>query len=143
MSMDRLNKIINEISTKKIKKAKKDNYGRQVVLTLHDVNKDKYTVASLRHFVEQLCDEIGMQRGPMYTWGNNKELGKLRNPKADGLSVIQFLYESSIVVHAPDEIGKIFVTVFSCKEFDPQKVKKFTMDWFGGKFIKMHNFIME
>ena len=144
MSLDRIKNIIQKVDeAESIEKVKKENYGRQVIINLHSVDRDKFSVESLRHYAEQLCDEIGMQRGPMHVWGNNKQLGKDHDPKADGLSVVQFLYQSSIVVHAPDELEKVFVTIFSCKEFDPEKAKKFTLKWFGGKIVSMHNIVME
>jgi len=114
-------------------------YGQEAIIDLHDVPLDRFHHKIVKDFAEKLCDEIGMQRGPVYAWGDDEDLGTMHNPKADGLSCIQFLYSSSIVVHAIDELGKVFVNVFSCKNFDQEKVLRFALATFGGRVAAFHN----
>jgi S-adenosylmethionine/arginine decarboxylase-like enzyme len=116
-----------------------ESYGQEAILDLHGVPKDKFDTDIVRTFAEKLCDEIGMKRGPRYVWGNDKSLGTMHNPKADGISCIQFLYSSSILVHAIDELGKVFINVFSCQEFDSEKVRQFALATFGGRLAAFHN----
>lgn len=120
-----------------------EDYGQEVVLDIHDVPEEFFQVKEVRHFAEQLCDEIGMKRGPLYTWGENKDMhkgwGSEGTIKANGISCVQFLYSSSITIHALDEIHKVFVNVFSCKPFDAEKTKQFAMERIGGKIVNFRN----
>lgn len=127
------------VTPKDIKKVKEENYGQELILDFSDVSIDKFSVKSIRHFVEKMADEINMVRGPVKIWGNNKELGTMHDPKADGLSCIQFIMTSSILCHAIDELNKVFINIFSCEEFDSDKAEKFALDWFGGKIVAKHN----
>lgn len=125
-----------------IAKVKSESYGQELILDIHDIDKDKIHIKAIRKFAEELCDEIGMKKGPQHEWGEEKQLGKYPdNPKIDGISVVQFLYSSSITIHALDEIGKVFVNIFSCEEFDAEKAKDFTLLTFGGKIVSEHNII--
>lgn len=122
-------------------KDKKLPYGQELILDIHDIDQERVHVEFLKKFAADLCDEIGMQRGPLYEWGSEEELAKYKNPKVDGISVCQFLYESSIVVHCIDELGKIFVNIFSCKKFDAEKAKAFCLKEWGGNIATEHNII--
>lgn len=125
-----------------IEPTKKENYGQELILDIHDVPAEFFTKKNLREFAEKLCDEINMRRGPFHIWGEEKQLDKAKKGegaiKADGLSCVQFLYTSSITVHALDEIQKVFVNVFSCNKFDSKKAIKFTEDHIGGKLVESH-----
>jgi S-adenosylmethionine decarboxylase len=127
--------------TQKIEEVKDEDYGQEVILDLHDVPMDFFNKDKIRKFTEELCDEIKMKKGPNYVWGDDNELGTMHNPKADGISCIQFLYSSSITMHCIDELQKAFLNVFSCQEFDADKVKKFAEDNIGGTVVSFHNII--
>jgi S-adenosylmethionine/arginine decarboxylase-like enzyme len=124
-----------------VNKDKHENYGQELILDIHDVRKDVYHKEFIREFCERLCDEIGMRKGPNYIWGEEKKLTAYKNPKVDGLSCIQFLYSSSIVLHAIDELGKVFINIFSCKKFDAEHAKNFAIENFGGTVVSYHNII--
>ena len=52
-------------------------------------------------------------------------------PHTQGTSAVQFILTSSIIIHTLDQLGAVYVNMFSCKEFDPQLAEKFTVKWFG------------
>lgn len=116
----------------------RQDYGQEAILDVHEVQLDRFDTKIVRKFAEDLCDAIGMKRGPIYVWGNDESLGTMHNPKADGISCVQFLYSSSITIHAIDELGKVFVNVFSCRKFDPDIVRRMVLDTFGGKIVGYH-----
>ena len=122
-----------------IEKEKNETYGQECILDVHGVPDDFFRDKKVRHFAEKLCEEIGMTRGPIYLWGNDKSLGTMHDPKADGISVCQFLHSSSITIHSIDEFNKVFINVFSCKNFDIEKVRKFTEENVGGTIVSLHN----
>ena len=142
---------INEIATKDdadIKTVTKENYGQEAIFDINSVSPDFFKKKTIREFAEKLCDEIGMKRGPSYMshiWGEEKEDGIHTKGegaiKADGLSCVQFLYSSSVTIHALDEIEKVFINIFSCKTFDFEKAKKFIKDNVDGTIVKEYNII--
>jgi len=133
--------------TADIEKVEHEDYGQELIIDIHDVPYDFFTVKNVRSYAEQLCDEIDMKRGPIHTWGENSQEHKAKHGegaiKADGISCIQFLYSSSILVHALDEIEKVFVNVFSCNKFDAKKAIQFTEKHIGGKIVDTKNIIRE
>lgn len=132
---------IFEISSEEIEKDKETSYGQEVILDIHNVPDECFRKKFIRDFAEKLCDEIGMKRGPSYVWGEEKELRTMKNPKADGISCCQFLYTSSITLHFIDELNKVFINVFSCRNFDAEKVKKYAMENLNGKIVSYHNIV--
>lgn len=132
-----------------IKSQKKKKYGQELILDVHDVPMEFFTKKNVRQLSEHLCDEIGMVRkyAPNYIWGEEKELHKTKKKyggvKADGLSCIQFLYSSSILVHALDDIQKVFINIFSCEKFDAKKAEKFVLKTVGGKIVRADNIVRD
>lgn len=142
LSYSQFQERLNESTVDKVRN---EDYGQECVLDVHEVSKDKFHKKFIREFAEKLCDEIGMIRGPSYSshiWGEEKDLETHPNkPKIDGISLCQFLYSSSITLHFIDELGKVFINVFSCKNFDAEKVKSFALDQLGGTIAAFHNII--
>lgn len=136
----KLSEFLAEKEDANIQEITSESYGQEVILDIHDVPPEFFTTKNIRHFAEQLCDEIGMKRGPIYNWGEDKQLrDNYKNPKINGISCVQFLYSSSITIHALDEIHKVFINVFSCKTFDGEKAKQFAEENIGGKIIRYRN----
>jgi S-adenosylmethionine/arginine decarboxylase-like enzyme len=71
---------------------------------------------AIRAFNTDLCSGIDMIRHgePQLTYFD--ELGE-----KNGWTLVQLIKTSSLVVHFCDD-GKIFLDLFSCKEFDPEVV---------------------
>jgi S-adenosylmethionine/arginine decarboxylase-like enzyme len=128
--------------SKLLRKVREENYGQETVLDIHDVPDEFFQLKTVRQFAETLCDEIGMIRGPMYTWGGEKKdlHAHPEKPKIDGISCIQFLHSSSITIHAIDELNKVFINVFSCESFDADRVKQFALKNVGGVVVGYHNY---
>lgn len=43
-----------------MKRLKKEHYGQELILDLHDVSPDMFHTKVLKKFAEDLCDEIGI-----------------------------------------------------------------------------------
>jgi S-adenosylmethionine/arginine decarboxylase-like enzyme len=54
-------------------------------------------------------------------------------PDKAGFTVIQVIVTSSIVAHFVDNLGQIYLDVFSCKSFDRELVKQSVDDFFKCK----------
>ena len=145
MSLKKIKLIVEKHSEEDVEKAKEEHYGQEAIFDIHNVASDKYDVKSIGEFAKKLAQEIGMKTGPSYHWGTKGEFNSEPDlpVKADGISHVQFIYESSITIHALDKISKVYVNIFSCKDFDAEKAKEFTMDWFGGDLVKFRNIVRE
>lgn len=89
--------------------------------------------STVKQFIKELCDEIKMK---MYgeTW---IEKFASHDERLFGITVLQAIETSSITAHFAENIGEIYLDVFSCAEYDPNKVLKFTEKFFSckGKII--------
>jgi S-adenosylmethionine/arginine decarboxylase-like enzyme len=56
-------------------------------------------------------------------------------PHMKGTSAIQFISTSNITIHTLDLLENVYLNIFSCKDFDPNVVIKFSEDWFKGKTV--------
>jgi S-adenosylmethionine/arginine decarboxylase-like enzyme len=60
-------------------------------------------------------------------------------PDKAGFTVVQVIVTSSIVAHFVDNLGQIYLDVFSCKKFDPVVVQNSIVKHFHGeKFRKYY-----
>jgi S-adenosylmethionine/arginine decarboxylase-like enzyme len=105
-------------------------WGMIVLLDLFDC--DPHLVCSyhdIERFPKMLCAKIDMSafRDTMiYRFGE----GSL-----EGYSAFQFIETSSITLHADETENRVFVDVFSCKDFDPIITSEFSKNFFKAKSI--------
>jgi S-adenosylmethionine/arginine decarboxylase-like enzyme len=59
-------------------------------------------------------------------------------PDKAGFTVVQVIVTSSIVAHFVDEMGQIYLDVFSCKEFDPAVVEASVKKMFGSTSMRKY-----
>lgn len=142
--MKRFNLYLTEAENTFGALAKKD-YGQELILDIHNVPPEFFKRKQIRRFAEKMCEEIKMKKGPLYLWGKDEDEGKAKtgddNIKDDGISCVQFLYNSSITIHAIDEIQKVFVNIFSCDTFDVKKARSFAEEHVGGTIVATQNII--
>lgn len=107
----------------------KKRYGVELILDLHGCDISTFTKENLGRFFVELCDLIEMKRHgePMY-WFDDSDIPHLR-----GVSGIQFIETSDVVVHCLDILEAVYLNLFSCKEFDPHVAEAFIKDFFGAK----------
>lgn len=107
-----------------------NGYGKELILDLHGC---KYTEVD-ESFFQDLCVLIDMKREDLYFWGpaDGKDA---ENPKISGVSAVQFILTSSIVVHGLDKLGSVYVNLFSCKDFDEEAAMSFIREWFGAERV--------
>lgn len=112
-------------------------YGVELVLDLHDCDTTTFNRRSLKNYFIELCDLIDMQRCELHFWDDlyTPEEEKQTSPHTTGTSAVQFILTSSVVIHTLDILEKVFVNIFSCKDFSTSEAEKFTADWFGGTVV--------
>ncbi len=114
------------------------NYGKELILDIHDVKNTKlFTRRNIRKFMIELCDLIDMEREDLHFWD------ELYTPKKDrfteehliGTSAVQFITTSNITIHTLDVMKRTYINIFTCKPFNEKLAIKFCKNWFDGKII--------
>lgn len=114
-------------------------YGQELLLDLHDCDIATFNRKSLRAFGRAICKEIGMtphkfRSEPWDDDGVPKDECQT-SPATRGYTAVQFLMESSVLIHTLELTHSAYINIFSCKYFDRIKAKRFTKNWFGAKRI--------
>lgn len=112
-------------------------YGPELILDLHGCDVSTFNRKSLRQFAKGMCKEIGMTPHKFVSWDDDGVPPEECQTKPDtkGYSAIQFLMESSIVIHTLELRQEAFINIFSCKQFNRYKARQFAKNWFGAKKI--------
>jgi S-adenosylmethionine/arginine decarboxylase-like enzyme len=106
------------------------NFGAELILDLHGCDpKLIRSKAKLATFARQLCRRIKMERygEPILAHFGHKD------PMTSGYSLVQLIETSSIVGHFSEGTNKVYLNVFSCKEFDPADAAAFCRKFFKAK----------
>jgi len=112
-------------------------YGQELILDLHGCDTSLFNRDDLTEFFRLLCKRIGMKPESLYFWddvGVPPEECQTE-PHTKGTSAVQFILTSSIVVHALDLTGKVFLNVFSCKAFDVADTESFCVEFFKAESV--------
>ena len=107
------------------------SYGYELILDLHHCKVSTFNRESISSYFETLCKAIDMQRCDVYWWDDPEgrdERCKLLHTQ--GVSAVQFIVTSSIVVHALELLESAYINIFSCKDFDPTVAERITTEWF-------------
>jgi S-adenosylmethionine/arginine decarboxylase-like enzyme len=81
----------------------------------------------IKQFIIDLCDVIKMER-----YGDTV-LERFGSGHLYGYSAMQLIRTSSIVIHLAEEDGRVFLDIWSCKEFKPGVAATFCATYFGAK----------
>ena len=108
-------------------------YGKELVLDLHDCNIKTFTRESIGNYFDQLCTLIDMEAHDRHFWDDEGVPPEecQTDPKTCGISAVQFILTSTIVIHTLTKLGKAYINIFSCKDFDQYIARQFTINWFG------------
>lgn len=99
-------------------------FGMRLVLDVGGCDPDALrSRRALRRFVRTVCDTIGMER---YGRCRAKRFA-LHDPVAAGFTVTQWMISqwittSSIELHISELRRRVYLSVFSCRSFDPDQV---------------------
>lgn len=124
------------MKNRKSKKSKKpDPYGYELIIDLHNCEVSKFNKKSLESYFIGLCKAIDMERRGLHFWDDLDSPLEERPtlPKTQGISAVQFIVTSSVVIHALTRLGAAYVNIFSCKYFDKKTAEDLTLKWFNPK----------
>ena len=82
---------------------------------------------AIREFVAKLCDLIEMKR-----FGETQVVHFGEDERVAGYSMVQLIETSLISGHFANLTNAVYLDVFSCKPYDPETVKEFAEEFFGG-----------
>lgn len=113
------------------------NYGRELILDIHNCNPEMFTRKEIKKYFIELCDLIGMERCKLSWWDDHgvHPDEQQTEPHLKGTTAVQFIMTSNIIIHTLDLMGAVYINIFSCKEFDPKVAEEFTENWFKGKIV--------
>ena len=87
----------------------------------------------IRRFVIELCDLIEMKR-----FGETQVVHFGEDERVAGYSMVQLIETSLISAHFANLSNVVYLDVFSCKPYDPQKVGTFAREFFGGSNFRLN-----
>lgn len=120
---------------KEWKEMKEPVFGYELILDLRDCDHKVITSRKkLKEYVDRLCKLIKMKRygKPLIPYfGENAEYTK-------GYSLVQLIETSSITGHFSDFWNTAYINIFSCKEYDRELAKRFTVEFFKAKRVHNH-----
>jgi len=106
-----------------------EDFGQELILNLYDCDLQKISDGDyIKEYVIKLCDEvIDMKR---YGEALVPHFGH-ENPITSGYSLVQLIETSCVSAHFSEYKRSVYINIFSCKWFDPQKAADFSAQWFG------------
>ncbi len=115
-------------------------YGKELILDCYLCSTEKFNRRDLRKFLKKLVKILDMEAGTLHFWD---DVGVPKNEKqtkleTTGTSAIQFILTSNITVHCLDLLERVYINIFSCKDFDTGDAKAFVQEWFNSKSIREH-----
>lgn len=84
-------------------------------------------------FVRDLCDLIEMKR-----FGDTQVVHFGEDERVAGYSMVQLIETSLISAHFANLTNATYLDVFSCKPYDPEVVRQFACEYFGGQRAEMN-----
>lgn len=114
-------------------------YGKELIIDLYGCDVSKFTRESIKNWLDELCKLIDMNQEDLHFWdyeGVSEEDKELVPDHLLGISAIQFITTSDIVIHTVDRLRECYINLFSCKPFDEDKAANFIQNWFGAKRVQ-------
>lgn len=120
-------------------------YGYSSVLDVVACDPATFTRQCIEQFLIALCEAIDMEREDLHFWDYEDDPEGYAAAPAHlrGTSAVQFIKTSSIVIHTLDDLGVVFIDLFSCKRYKPHVVNEVVEDYFGGRVRSSETFTRE
>lgn len=114
------------------------SYGEELILDLKDCDPETFTRSHIQEFFVKLCEQIHMKREDLHFWDYEDASEELlerarQSPHLYGVSAVQFISTSSIVIHALPLLRACYINIFSCSPFNHGAAKQYAWQFFGGE----------
>ena len=106
-------------------------YGLELLLDLKGCDLSDLSREKLADYFVRLCKLIQMTRHcePVF-WEDHSGL-----PHLQGISAVQFIETSNVVCHALPLLQAVYLNIFSCREFDAEAAKRFSMEFWRAESV--------
>lgn len=111
------------------------SYGKELTVDLKGCSIEKFTRPGLTEYFDQLCKLIDMKQEDLHFWDDIDvpEGEKRTEPHVVGITAVQFIITSAIVIHSLTILKECYINIFSCKYFDTNIALGFTRRFFGAE----------
>jgi S-adenosylmethionine decarboxylase len=107
----------------------KGSWGILSSIDIHDCDTELIRdAAAIKEFVVQLCDFIEMKR-----FGETMIVHFGEDERVAGYSMTQLIETSLISAHFANQTNNVYLDIFSCKYYEPEKAAEFSKKFFKGK----------
>ena len=114
--------------------ARRNVWGIASSIDIYDCDPAKIRDANeIRRFVIELCDLIEMKR-----FGETQVVHFGEDERVAGYSMVQLIETSLISAHFANLSNAVYLDVFSCKPYDPEKAGAFAREFFGGTHFSLN-----
>ena len=103
------------------------SYGKELIMDLHNCDVTTMEKHRIERFLPELCARLDMVCMDKHWW--TEEEG---DDHLVGNTVVQFIRTSNITIHALTKMRRVYINVFSCKDFCAETAAKFIETWFNG-----------
>jgi S-adenosylmethionine/arginine decarboxylase-like enzyme len=113
------------------------DYGKELIVDIHNCDPSTFTRGCIYKYFKAVCHEIDMERCELFWWDDleTPEEEKEIEPHLVGTSAVQFIKTSNITIHTLDILKKVYINIFSCKEFDADVAANLSKEWFEGDIV--------
>jgi len=116
------------------------DYGKELVLDMHHCDITLFNRTDLERYFRDACLILDMERCDLHWWDDlyTPEDEKETEPHLKGTTAIQFIKTSNITLHSLDILKRVYINIFSCKDFDAFKIGAFSSEFFHGQIVGSH-----
>jgi S-adenosylmethionine/arginine decarboxylase-like enzyme len=109
-------------------------WGILTSIDIHACDPERIRSASaIEEFVIQLCDLIQMKR-----FGDPVIVHFGEDERMTGYSMTQLIETSLISAHFANQTNNVYLDIFSCKYYEPEKAAEFAKKIFKGKDLNLN-----
>ncbi len=107
------------------------HYGQHALVTARSCNDQLLSIEVLFDFLQKMVDEIDMVSFGL------PFVARFGEGIETGISGVQLIQTSAIMLHTNDAHRDMYLDVFSCKPFNTETVERVTKLFFGPKVIEL------
>lgn len=115
-------------------------YGHEVIVDVREADVERFNRPNIEKFLAELCNELGLERASFHFWEYETQRERDEAPAhLRGVSAVQFVTTSTIVIHTLDASEQVLLNVFACGDVDAAIVRRITLERFGGRIASCHS----
>jgi S-adenosylmethionine/arginine decarboxylase-like enzyme len=112
----------------------RETYGSELVMDLRDADPTTFTRATIQRFFADVCERLGLEPCDVHFWDYQDPADRASAPEhLRGVTAVQFITTSSLVIHTLDVPRLVCLTFFTCGDMvDARAVGALAVEAFGG-----------